>query len=136
MANIVKSKGTSLLMEIASVYTAVPNLKSVSLSGEASRTFPVELLDGSTFLRNVADGYSTPCTISADVYYDPDDTVHIAFIAKIATPVDTNFKVTYADATPLSAIYPGTGFGFDKTATPGDGLSGTMTIVTSGAPTT
>ncbi len=136
MANIVKSKGTSLLMEISSVYTAVPQLKSVSLSGEQSTTFEAKLLDGSTFVKQIADGYANPCTISAEVYYDPDDTVHAAFIAKIATPVDTNFKVTYADATPLSAVYLGTGFGFDKTATPGDGLSGTMNIQTSGAPTT
>lgn len=136
MANIIKSKGTSLLMSISAVYTAVPNLKSLSLTGEANTTFEAKLLDGNVFIQNLPDGYATPCTISAEVYYDPDDAVHAAFIALIAAPVATNFKITYVDATPLSAVYSGTGFGFDKTATPSDGLSGSMTILTSGAPTT
>lgn len=136
MATRIKSKGTALLMSIAAVYTAVTGLKSLTLAGEKSETFPSHTLDGTVFKTKDPTGYADPCTISADVFYDPDDTVHAAFIALIAAPVATNFKVTYVDATPLSAIYSGVGFGFDKTATPADGLSGTMTIETSGAPST
>ncbi len=134
MANRVKSKGTAFLMSISSVYTAVTGLKSVSLAGEKSETFPSHTLDTGVFKTHDPTGYSDTCVITADVFYDPDDTVHAAFIALIAAPVATNFKVTYADTTPLSAIYSGVGFGFDKTATPGDGLSGTMTVQTSGTP--
>ena len=134
MAVKIKSKGTSLLMSISSVYTAVPQLKSVSLSGEKAETFDSTTLDGTAFKTKDHTGYVEPCSISADVFYDPADTVHVAFISLIAAPVATNFKVTYADAAPTSVIYSGVGFGFDKTASPADGLSGTMTIETSGAP--
>lgn len=134
MATRVKSKGTAFLMSISAVYTAVTGLKSLSISGEKSETYASHVLDGGTFKTKDPTGYVDPCTISADVFYDPDDTVHLAFIALIAAPVATNFKVTFADTTPLSVVYSGVGFGFDKTASPGDGLSGTMTIETSGAP--
>ena len=134
MANKIKSKGTTLYMSISSVYTAVPQLKSLSMSGEKSETFDANTLDGSAFKTKAPTGYVEPCAISADVFYDPQNAVHAAFIALVAAPVATNFKVTYADAGPTSAIYSGVGFGFDKSASPADGLSGTMSIETSGAP--
>lgn len=134
MATRVKSKGTAFLMSISTVYTAITGLKSITLSGEKSETYASHGLDTGVFKTKEPTGYAEPCTITADVFYDPDDTVHLAFIALIAAPVATNFKVTYADATPLSVVYSGVGFGFDKTAVPADGLSGTMTIETSGAP--
>jgi hypothetical protein len=138
----VKSKGTTLLMSISSVYTAIPQLKSLSISGEKSETFDTNTLDGTAFKSKAPTGYVEPCTISADVFYDPQNAVHQAFIALIAAPKTTNFKVTYADSGtdplfsggPTSAIYSGVGFGFDKSASPSDGLSGSMTIETSGAP--
>jgi len=135
MANKVQSKGTSLLMSILAVYTAVPNLKSLSVTGEKSTTFDSTVLDGVVHMTRDPTGYTSAPDISADVFYDPDDAVHTAFIALLSAPVATNFKVTYADTTPHSDIYSGTGFGFDKTASPGDGLSGTMSIETSGTPT-
>lgn len=134
MANKIKSKGTALYMSISSVYTAVPQLKSVSVSGEKSETFDNTTLDGIAFKTKSPTGYVEPCSISADVFYDPQNAVHVAFIALVAAPVATNFKITYADAGPTSAIYSGVGFGFDKSASPADGLSGSMTIETSGAP--
>jgi len=134
MANKIKSKGTTLYMSISSVYTAVPGLKSLSISGEKSEVFDANTLDGTAFKTKAPTGYVEPCSISADVFYDPQNVVHAAFIALIAAPVATNFKVTYADAGPTSAIYSGVGFGFDKSASPSDGLSGSMTIDTSGAP--
>jgi hypothetical protein len=136
MANKIKSKGTTLYMSISSVYTAVPQVKSLSISGEKSETFDANTLDGTAFKTKAPTGYVEPCSISADVFYDPQNAVHVAFIALVAAPVATNFKVTYADASPgpTSAIYSGVGFGFDKSASPADGLSGSMTIDTSGAP--
>ena len=134
MANKVPSKGTALLMEISSVYTAVPQLKSLSIAGAASETYDSTTLDGGAYKTHDITGYTETATISAEVFRDPDDTVHAAFIALLATPVATNFRVTYADATPLSEVYKGVGFGFDTTAAPSDGLSSSMTIKTSGAP--
>ena len=130
----VKSKGTALLMSISAVYTAIPLLKSISISGAQSQTYNSSTLDGSVYETNDPTGYTTAPSISADGYRDPDDTVQQAFIALLAAPVATNFKVTYADATPLSEIYSGTGFGFDTSVALSEGLSCSYTIQTSGTP--
>lgn len=134
MATKVKSKGTALLMEIASVYTAIPLLKSISISGAKSQTYNSTTLDGVVYETNDPTGYTTAPVISADGFRDPDDTVQAAFIAKLAAPVATNFKVTYVDNTPLSEVYSGTGFGFDTTAAMSEGLSCSYEIQTSGTP--
>jgi len=134
MAAKIKSKGTSWLVSISAVYTVIPSLKSLSVSGEKSETYDSTTLDGGVFKTKDPTGYAEPCTMSGDVFYDPADTVHVFLIGLIAAPVATNFKVTYADTAPTSAIYSGTGFGFDKTASPADGLTGTITVETSGAP--
>lgn len=134
MATKVKSKGTSLLMSISAVYTAIPLLKSISISGAESQTYNSTTLDGSVYETNDPTGYTTAPTISAEGFRDPDDTTQQAFIALMAAPVATNFKVTYVDGTPLSEIYSGTGFGFDTTVAMSDGLACSYKIQTSGAP--
>ncbi len=135
MANKVKSKGTAFLMEISSVYTAVTGLKQLSITGIQSETYEYKVLDGAAAIAHSQTGYVQVATLNAEIFRDPDDAVHSAFLAKCYAPVDTNFKVTYADATPLSEIYVGTGFGMDTTAAPSDGLTSSLTVQTSGAPT-
>jgi len=134
MAAKVKSKGTALLQEIASVYVAITGLKQLSITGIQSETFEYKVLDGAAAIAHSPTGYVQVATINADIFRDPDDTVHAAFIALCYAPTATNFKVTYADNTPLSEIYSGVGFGIDTTAAPADGLSSSITIQTSGAP--
>jgi hypothetical protein len=130
----IKSKGTVLAVSISAVYTAIPQLKSISISGAASETYDSTTLDGTVYKTKDPTGYTEPATISADLFRDPDNTTHQALIALLAAPVATNFKVTYADATPLEEVYSGVGFGWDTTVAPADGLSSTLTVVTSGAP--
>lgn len=134
MANKIKSKGTALLMSISAVYTAIPLLKSISISGAKSQTYNSTTLDGVVYETNDPNGYTTAPVISAEGFRDPDDTVQLAFIALMAAPVATNFKVTYVDASPLSEIYSGTGFGFDTTVAMAEGLSCSYEIQTSGTP--
>jgi hypothetical protein len=134
MPNKVPSKGTALLMEISSVYTAFPQITSLNISGEKAETFDSSTLDGVAHKTKTHTGYIDTATITGECFYDPDDTVHAAFITLMRAPAARNFKVTYADATPLSEVYSGCGYGFDKTASPGDGLKGSFTIETSGAP--
>lgn len=137
MAVKVKSKGTALLMSISASYTAIPMLKSISISGAQSETFDSRTLDQTgTYGEFEPNGFTAAPTITADGFRDPDDTTQQAFIAlMVASPViKNNFKVTYADATPLSEVYSGAGFGFDTTASLADGLACTYTIQTSGNP--
>jgi hypothetical protein len=134
MANKLKSKGTSLLQSISSVYTAIPELISVSLSGEKGETFDGTTLDGSVHKTKPATGYVEPLTISAEVFWDPDDTTHQAFTTVMRACTPTNFKITYTDNTPTSEVYAGTAFGRDVSAAAADGLKATLTIETSGTP--
>jgi len=46
MANKVPSKGTALLMEISSVYTAFPQITNLNISGEKAETADTTTLDG------------------------------------------------------------------------------------------
>lgn len=130
----IKSKGTALLMEISSVYTAIPQLISINISGEASTTYDSTTLDGPVHMTNDPTGYTTAPTIAAEGFYDPDDAVITAYSDLLAAPVATNFKVTYVDTTPTSVIYSGTGFGFDKTISPTEGVKCSYSIQTSGTP--
>jgi hypothetical protein len=131
----IKSKGTVLAMTISAVATAIPQLKSISLSGEKSETFDTTTLDGVAFKTKAPTGYVEPHAISAEGFYDPDDAVITAFIALVAAPVATNFTITYTDTTPASRIYSGVGFGADISVAMADGVSISYSIETSGAPT-
>jgi hypothetical protein len=46
-----------------------------------------------------------------------------------------NFKITFADTTPMSEVYAGLGLGFDRSVSPADMLRGSFTIETTGAVT-
>ena len=135
MPNKVQSKGTALLMEISSVYTAFPQITSLSISGEKAETVDTTTLDGGAMKTKANTGYVDNAAISGECMYDPDDTVHIAFIGKVRAAGINNFKITYADTTPTSEIYAGLGMGFDRSASTADMLRGSFTIETSGAVT-
>ena len=97
MANKVLSKGTALLMEISSVYTAFPQISSLSVSGEKAETVDTTTLDGAAAKTKANTGYVENATISGECLYDPDDAVHAAFKTKVRAAGTNNFKVTYAD---------------------------------------
>jgi hypothetical protein len=134
MAAKIKSKGTVLAQEISAVFTTIPSLIDISISGEKSQTMDTTALDGTQFMTAAPNGNSECATISANGFYDPDDTVITAFHALTASPVATNFKVTYTDTTPYSRTYSGVGFGIDKTISLADAVKCSYEIVTSGAP--
>lgn len=134
MANKIKSKGTVLAQEISSVFTTIPSLIDISISGEKSQTMDTTALDGSQFTTKAPNGNTDCATITANGFYDPDDATITAFHALTATPVATNFKVTYTDTTPYSRTYSGVGFGIDKSISLNDAVKMALTIETSGAP--
>lgn len=135
MPNKVPSKGTALLMEITSVYTAFPQMTSLSIGGEKAETVDTTTLDGGAMKTKANTGYVDNAAISGECFYDPADTVHSAFVSKVRAAGTNNFKVTYANSTPTSEIYAGVGLGFDKSVSPADMLRGSFTIETTGAVT-
>jgi len=121
MATKMKSKGTALLVSIASVYTAIPELEKIDRTGSKTETYEARPLDiGASaygFQRH-QNGYATPPKISAEGWYDAANSVHAALLALATTPVaatpfNTNFKITYTNSTPTSEIWAVAGVGFD-----------------------
>lgn len=133
--NKLKSKGVILAQSIAAVYTALAGLMSVDVSGEKNTTTDTTTLDQANAYRtHDPDGYADNATIKADGLYDPAHTTYTALAGLISAPATTNFKVTYTDSGPTSAIYPVTGVGIDKKAAVGKMIEASINLQTSGAP--
>lgn len=129
-----KSKGTALLMEISSVYTAFPLIESIDISGQKGITFKSVTLDGPVHETNDHTGYVSAPTIKFDYFLDPAHTVHASYQTWVATPAARNFKVTYADSGPTSEIFNCTAGGVDKKVNTSDGLKASAELTTSGNP--
>ena len=72
MANKVPSKGTALLMEISSVYTAFPQITNLNISGEKAETADTTTLDGSAHKTKMHTGFIDTATITGECFYDPE----------------------------------------------------------------
>ncbi len=132
-----RSKGTALLMEIATVYTAMPLVKNIDISGLKGESMDTVTLDGPVGKTKGATGYVEPASIKWDMFLDPAQTVHAAYASFVKAPPATpvNFKVTYTDAGPTSEIYSCVTGGIDKKAAPAEGLNASCEVQTSGLPT-
>jgi len=131
----IKAKGCAVLIEISSVYTAIPQLEDFSVDGEESETFEVKTLDQTRYWERVDSGFSAPPSISVNYFYDPANAVHILMEGRKGSGTTTNVKTTYTDTGPLSVIYSCTGFSGTKSGAAGDGVKASYTFSTSGAPT-
>lgn len=128
----VKSKGTAILMSISAVYTAIPQVKGIDVTGQKGITYNSTCLDGPVTETNDATGFVSAPTIKFDYYHDFANAVHTALQGFCDTPVNTNFKITYADSGPTSEIYACTAGGLDKKVQTSDGLLGSCELQTSG----
>lgn len=135
MATKWKAKGCSVLIDISSVYTAIPSLEDFSVDGEEAETFEVKTLDQTRYWERVGNGYSAPPSIAVNYFYDPTNAVHTLMETLKGTGATTNVKTTYSDSGPLSVIYSCTGFAGTKSGAAGDGIKASYTFSTSGAPT-
>lgn len=127
-----KSKGTVLAQYVTSAYVAMAGLTSISVSGEKDKTIETVTLDGGQYETKDWSGYTTPPSIKAEGFYDP---VHVTYTNLAAMGYPTNFKITYADPAPTSAIYSVVGKGIDKTVDPSKMVMASIELETSGAPT-
>lgn len=136
MATKIRSKGTVLQMSISAVYTTIPALIDISISGAKSEVADTTSLDGGTEMTAIPNGNTTRATITANGFYDPVDSTIVAFIAlkSAVPPVATNFKVIRTNTALTATVWSGVGFGFDENYSLSDAAKCTYTIETSGAP--
>lgn len=130
----IKSRGTIFAQYVTAAYVAMEAIQSIDITGEKSLTEDTTTLDGSQYKVKSPTGYSDPCTIKLSGLYDPLHATFTNFVALIATPVATNFKITYTDSAPTSAVYSGVGFGIDKKVAVDKMVMADLMIEVSGAP--
>lgn len=138
MATKMKSKGTVLAVSIATVYTAIPLIQTISRSEEKTETYDSRTLDqtnpGLTFDQT---GYASPPKFTAKLFYDAANSVHAALKALARTPVaatpfNTNFKMTYTDAGPVAETWAVPGVGWSEEVDGTKGVMATLTLEASG----
>lgn len=129
-----KGKGTALLRDISGTYTAVPQIISISKSGEASETYSGRTLDGTAHSDMPSTGYVGNPTIGFEFFYDAANAIHAGLKTLMRAPADTNFKITYTDTGPVSEIWVVTGVAIDETVGTDEGVKASGTLQTSGEP--
>lgn len=129
-----KSKGCSLLTDISGSYVSVPQLESISKSGEANETYPNHTIDGVTGMTIAASGFNKNPKITAKGFYDAANGVHASLLTNIRAVATKNAKLTYTDSGPVSEIWSGVGWGFDTEIEKSKGVMFTLTIECSGNP--
>lgn len=130
-----KSKGASILPEISSVYTAMPNLANLEISGEASETFLARTLDGNKYSSQPQTGYITNPKIKFGVFWDSGNAVHTFMKTSMRAPTSSvNFKITDVASSPVSEIWAVTGIQLSgQKWEPNDGEKAEFELTTSGA---
>ena len=138
MAVKMKSKGTAFLVSISSVYTAIPEIQSISKSEEGGEVYDSSTLDQTYpgMLRE-ATGYSSTPDYTAKLFYDAANAVHIELKRLARTPVATtpfatNFKCTYTNATPTSEVWACPAVLWSEEIERSSGVMATVKVLTSG----
>lgn len=126
-----KSKGVVFSQYVSAAYVAMAGLTSIDISGEKDKTVETVTLDGGQYETNDWTGYTTPPTIKLSGFYDPG---HATYTNLASRTNPNNFKVTYTDTAPTSAIYSVVGLGISKKIDPGKPVMADIELVTSGAP--
>ena len=127
-----KSKGVVWAQYVSSAYVAQAGLVSIDISGEKDETVDTTTLDGSQYKTKDWTGYTEPPTIKTSGFYDPS---HATYTNLATRTNPNNFKVTYTDAGPTSAIYSVVGISIGKKVDPGKPIMADVEYTTSGAPT-
>lgn len=130
-----KSRGVTFAQYVSAAYVAMAGLQSIDITGEKSETNDTTTLDGGAYKTKDPTGYVDPPSIKLTGLYDPTIPTYTNLAGLVSAPVATNFKVTYTDTAPTSAIYSGVGFALDKKISPEKHITADITIETSGAPT-
>ena len=112
----VKGKGSIFKVTISSVLTAVPGIISISSDGEESETEEIRVIDGAAGIEMDPTGFTKPCTVTIEYYYDPANSVHAFIKTTLRTPANlpNAMTKTYTDAGPVTETYSCTGISYSE----------------------
>jgi hypothetical protein len=129
-----KSKGCVLAWDDTGSYVAIPQLESISKTGEKNEFFETHTIDGVVGKTIANSGFNDRPTISAKGFYDAANTVHAALLTNMRAVSDENVRLTYTDTGPVAEIWMAMSFGFDVEIAKSDGVKFTLTCECSGNP--
>lgn len=128
----------NLKVEISAVYTTIAQVRDISGPALGLDTIEVTNRDSPSGFKEYIAGLKDGGEITFDIVYDPDLTTHSASAAGGLVTLFTagavnNFRLTFADATPLTATFAGLVTKFQPRAPLSDYQRAEVTIKLSGA---
>lgn len=128
-------KGMALQQDIATVYTTVAQVTSISIDGTEDVTVDSTDLGTSFWKEYTNAGFTEPGTLTAELFYDPSLSGHQTLTDCIGTGSGESWKVSYP--TPSSATeqsFSSAGQGFSANGSVGELVRGTFTAQLTGNP--
>lgn len=135
------SKGTVLQMDVAGSLAAVAEVISIDVSGAKSETYDgTTLSQSASGMKRLANGFSTPPDISAELFWLPANAGHQAITDEITTPtiIEANQldgKIIYADTGATEMPYKIAGIEVGQTIAKDEGVKANVTFTLNGQPT-
>lgn len=131
----VKCKGTALQLDIASVFTAVSQLISVTPPSKGTLEYDSTTLDTTTYKESELTGYAEAGDLAAEYFYDPELAVQAAIEAAIDTPAETNWKVIFVNSGASEIAFTCTRLEQSIAVAMNDGLKASLVGKVDGKPT-
>lgn len=125
------ARGSILKLTISSTLTAIAQIKSVKVGDTTSDVIQVDSLDDSGIGHDFINaGTATQDDITAEAFWDPDNTTHKFITGLIAAPsgFPVAGSIVTTDATPASTTFSAIGFGFGATINVNEALMANITI--------
>lgn len=97
MASKVATKGDKVQLSIASVYTDIPQLKSIRGPSPKVQSFDGTALDSGVGMEHKVTGYTDGGTVSISGFFDPANAVHKAMLTIATTPAVSSWKRIFSD---------------------------------------
>lgn len=130
----VAAKGTKIQLDIASVYTDIALLESLSGGGAEVNTYDATHL-GSSAVEMKPTGFAKGKDVSFDCFFDPVEATHQALTDLLNAPAVSNWKIIWSDSANTEWAFTGTLTELDPSADKDDGLKFSATIEQDGVPT-
>lgn len=130
---VIVGKGTVIKQDIATVLTAVAQIRSYSHAGAGPITFNDTTLDSvGNGMSYAPTGYSEPGTVDFEYFIDPALAGHQAITDNITTPGKVAHSITFTDAGPATWTFTSAGFTFGLNGSMSDGVIATKSMQLAG----
>lgn len=96
MARVV-TKGDKVQLSISSVYTDIPQMRSIRGPSPKVQFQDTTALDSGVGMEKDVTGHTDGGTVSCSMYFDPANAVHKALLAIATTPAVSLWKRIFAD---------------------------------------